>query len=369
MTPTTELPNEAWVVALLSLPKLGPRRLTGLLDRYGAAGAWQRLRSGGVVEVDAVGSHIVDTWRQAARSISVPTQWASISDLGVAVAVRGEDGYPERLERDLDPPAVVFSLGGGASAISPGAPTVGIVGTRKCTSYGHRVAFELGAALVESGVSVVSGLAKGIDASAHRGALSSAGPRSGIPIGVVGSGLDVVYPRANAALWDDVARTGLLLSETPPGIGPEAWRFPARNRIIAALSDAVIVIESHEKGGSLITVDEAQARDIEVGAVPGPVTSNAASGTNRLLVDGATPILDVTDVHALIGYSPPTAVSAPVEGGTESEVLDALGWTPLSFEQLCSRIDMPVSMVATHVEQLIGWGVCAREGAWIERVR
>lgn len=368
-----QLPEEAWIVALLSLPGLGPSRLRLLLEAHGARGAWDRLCRGDRVTVESVRPHTLEGWRSAARLLSVRRHWETISGLGVSVAAHGSLHYPTRLNEDIEPPRVLFSIGGEV----PSGPTVGIVGTRNCTSYGQRCAFELGAALASVGVCVVSGLALGIDAAAHRGALSILFGKAkvertvaaGRPIGVVGSGLDVVYPKRNADLWEAVSNHGVLLSETPPGIGPQAWRFPARNRIIAGLSDALIVIESHERGGSLLTVDEAQLRDVPVGAVPGPITSNAAAGSNRLLVDGATPILDVGDVCALIGYAPPRSISSVTDPSRQSELLDVLGWTPLSFDQLCGRVDLSNAEVAIEVERLVSEGLCARSGPWIERVR
>lgn len=368
MTPAGGLPAEAWIVGLLSLPGLGPRRLEQLLEHSTPEGAWERLVRGRPVELDGVGAETVEKWRSVARSLSVGDRWQAIAGLGVIVSGKGAPTYPEKLASDIEPPALVFSLGATLGPSTPHRPVVGIVGTRRSTSYGARVAFELGAALAESGVSVVSGLAVGIDAAAHRGALSITTEGAGAAIGVVGSGLDVIYPRRNADLWTMVAERGTLLSETPPGVGPDRWRFPARNRIIAALADALIVVESHESGGSLITVDEAQLRDVPVGAVPGPVTSNSAAGTNRLLVDGATPVLDVSDVHSLIGFSPPRRV--PKESvALDSTLLEVLGWTPLSFDQLCARLALPAAQIATQLEHLVAQGLCQRTGVWIERVR
>lgn len=360
-------PNDAWVVALLSLPSLGPSRLHQLLQRYGAEEAWRRLRTGKPVAVESVRPGTIDGWREAASRVSIAEHWEAIHSLGVAVVARGSSEYPQRLLDDIEPPEILFSIGD-VGAVRPETPTVAIVGTRKCTAYGQRCAFELGAALAESGVTVISGLALGIDAAAHRGALMASGPLVAPPAGVVGSGLDVVYPRQNGDLWSQVATRGVLCSETPPGIGPASWRFPARNRIIAALADALIVIESHDRGGSLISVDEAQLRDVPVGVVPGPITSNASAGSNRLLVDGATPVLDASDVLALIGYSAPRLPKTTSEALAPSDVLDAIGWTPLSLEQICARIAQPAAEVAAEVERLIGIGLIHRNGPWIERV-
>ena len=191
----------------------------------------------------------------------------------------------------------------------------------------------------------------------------------GTVVGVVGSGLDVVYPKRNERLWETVGSVGALLSETPPGIKPAAWRFPARNRIIAGLSDAIVVIESHERGGSLLTVDEAQLRDVPVGAIPGPITSPSAAGTNRLLADGATPILEVDDIFSMIGFTPPTAVRTQDAETLASDLLDAMGWTPVVFEQLSQRVTLPAAQLAAEIEQLCLRGFLQRKGPWIERVR
>ncbi len=361
---TAELPYEAWIVALLALPGMGPARLNVLLEHGDAPAMWERLRSGRI-ELDTISSTVRQRWQVAANQMSVEAHWDAITSLGIRVEELGSNSYPERLANDIEAPQMLFSLG---EPLSPG-PTVAIVGTRNCTAYGQRCAFEIAALLTDAGVSVVSGLALGIDAAAHRGALSVAPVEVGRPVGVVGSGLDIIYPKRNAGLWRDISTSGTLLSETPPGVGPDKWRFPARNRIIAGLSDAVIVIESHESGGSLITVDEAQLRDIPVGAVPGPITSNAAAGTNRLLADGATPILGVDDVLALIGHVRPTPVDSADPSEVSSAVLDAMGWTAMTLEQICVKLSLPATEVAIEIERLVGSGLCARTGPWIERVR
>ena len=359
-----ELPYEAWTVALLSLPGIGPARLQQLLDNDDAASAWQKLTSGQPLAIDRVSSEKVEEWRSAARTMCVQEHWEAIQALGIQIAELGTTSYPERLANDIEPPQMLFSLG----EPMPTGPTVGIVGTRQCSSYGKRCAFEIGAALANAGVTVVSGLALGIDAQAHHGALSATSKGAGRPVGVVGSGLDIIYPKANTKLWSQVASAGTLVSETPPGIGPERWRFPARNRIIAALSDAIVVVESREKGGSLLTVDEAQLRGVPVGAVPGPITSNSATGTNRLLVDGATPVLGADDVLAMIGHTARVAVDMTDKDAVASTLLDVLGWSPQTLEQLCNRLDMPAAAVASEIERLAILGLVNRSGPWIERV-
>jgi DNA processing protein len=359
---TPDLPYEAWLMALLSLPRMGPNRLASLLESADAEQCWKQLCDGDDVRIDRVEQQVIAQWRQTARGFDVKDRWEAAQGLGIGVSELGSSRYPERLLDDIEPPMLLFRKG---SALGP-QPTVAIIGTRACTSYGQRVAFELSADLARAGVSVVSGLALGIDAAAHQGALSVDGAP---PVAVVGSGLDVVYPKRNHRLWAQVGERGTLMSESPPGTRPEPWRFPARNRIIAGLSDAVIVVESHERGGSLLTVDEAQLRDVAVGAVPGPITSGSARGTNQLLADGAVPILGIDDVLGLLGHQPP----APAEGETAAEgdsaVLDALGWAPTLFEQVCLRIEADPPEVAAEIERLIIAGRCTRTGPWIERLR
>ena len=178
-----------------------------------------------------------------------------------------------------------------------------IVGTRSATPYGRQVASELGSDLAAAGVIVVSGLARGIDGAAHAGALRERGAASAPPVAVVGTGLDIVYPATNRELWEAVASRGAILSEAGLGTKPHPGVFPARNRIIAALSDVVVVVESHRGGGSLYTAEAAARRSIPVCAVPGSVKSRASQGTNELLVDGCAPVRDAEDVLVAISLA------------------------------------------------------------------
>ncbi|MEL7207605.1 MAG: DNA-processing protein DprA, partial [Actinomycetota bacterium] len=255
-----------------------------------------------------------------------------------------------------------------------GGPAVAIVGTRRCTRYGHDVARGLGARLAASGVTVVSGLAAGIDAAAHRGALDAAGAA---PAAVVATGLDVVYPSVNRALWADVEEQGVILTEGPLGTAPEAWRFPARNRIIAALADVTVVVESHAAGGSLYTVEEALVRDRPVLAVPGSIRSPASVGTNRLLSDGAEPLCAVEDVFVALGLAGDGAAAVT---GTASEgasardlddeqrsVLEAVGWEPTPLDRVLSVTGLTMEAASLAIERLVGDGRLDRRGAWLEQ--
>lgn len=203
------------------------------------------------------------------------------------VVARGEVEYPAVLESIEDPPDALFVRGS-----IPEAPAVAVVGTRRCTGYGRRLARAFGSAVAESGWCVVSGLARGIDGEAHRGMLDA----GGAGIGVLGSGIDVVYPREHASLFEAIVDRGALLSEYPPGTLPHGWRFPPRNRIISGLATAVVVVEAGETGGALITAMLAAEQGREVFAVPGDVGREASVGCNRLIRDGAVPVLGVDDL-------------------------------------------------------------------------
>jgi DNA processing protein len=198
---------------------------------------------------------------------------------------------------------------------SPGAlsaaPTVAVVGTRRCTPEGLSVAYELGRDLAAAGVTVVSGLALGIDGAAHGGALAARRPLAAPTVGVAASGVDVVYPRRHRALWSEIGRWGAVVSETAPGSPAQAWRFPARNRIIAGLAQVVVVVESHLRGGSWHTVDAALEAGKEVAAFPGPVRSPASAGTNRLLATGAAVVTSADDVLDLLDAGSRTSGRRP----------------------------------------------------------
>jgi len=196
--------------------------------------------------------------------------------------------YPECLRTTADPPLVLFHRGD-LSALE--RTSVAIVGSRRASPYGVNVAEMLARRLAERGVAVVSGLAWGIDAAAHRGAIES-----GTTIGVLGTGIDVAYPRSNRRLHETIAERGLLLSEMPPGTGPQRHHFPVRNRIIAGLSTAVVVVEATERSGSLITARIAAEEGRDVLAVPGSIFSAGSDGAHRLIQDGAKLVRGVDDI-------------------------------------------------------------------------
>ena len=246
---------------------------------------------------------------------------------------------------------------------------VAIVGTRKATRYGIDVANEMARELSESGVSVVSGLALGIDGAAHAGSLAVDGAP---PVAVVGSGLDCVYPRSHRSLWRAVAERGVVLSEYPLGTKAVAWQFPARNRIIAALSDVVVVVESQSTGGALGTAIEAARRGRTVLAVPGPVTAPSSAGTNQLLFDGCGPARDVADVLLALGREPErrrvAAETRSTPRGDAKRILESLPWQSVPVQHVVLETGLRLGAVMLELEQLEADGWITQRAGWIERI-
>lgn len=255
-------------------------------------------------------------------------------------------GYPELLAAIHDPPARLH-LRGAATHLLAG-PAVAIVGARTCSGYGAHVALELGRGLARAGVVVVSGLARGIDAEAHRGALDVGGPT----VAVLGCGIDRDYPRSNAGLAARIAEQGLIVSEYPPGTEPAPWRFPARNRIVAGLSRAVVVVEARERSGALITADLALGEGREVLAVPGEITSSLSRGPNLLIRQGATPCLGVDDVLEAIGLEAAPPRRRPAIGPEAAALVAVLADEAAGPDELVARTGLPVDRVAAALVEL-----------------
>jgi DNA processing protein len=339
-----ELPPEAFAAALAGLPGMNPTRLLTLLRDRPPALAWA-----------SAGKH---------ASVSVVDVWAAHQAAGVDVHILGSAAYPPSLAADHEAPAVLFAQGDLAALDHP---RVAMVGTRRCTHYGRDVARQLGRQLAEAGVTVVSGLALGVDGASHLGALEIEGAP---PVAVVGSGHDVIYPRAHARLQRQVVTRGVVLSEWPLGTRPDGWRFPSRNRILAALADVVVVVESHMAGGSRHTVEAANDRGRRILAVPGPITSPASGGTNQLLLEGCGPVTEVDDVLVALGLDvtvAPTLDFRRRPEGDEAVVLAAVTWTPTNLDQIIARTGLRPGRVAVALAHLEEAGWLLASGGWWER--
>lgn len=224
-------------------------------------------------------------------------------DLGIGVITINDKDYPSLLKQIPDPPVVLYFLGNKACL----KDCFAMVGSRKATTYGKSCAIKIASLLAEQDIVIVSGLAKGIDTYAHKGALEAKGKT----VAVLGSGVNVVYPYENRKLYSDIIDHGAVISEYPPDTNPLPYYFPLRNRIVSGLSKGILVIEAGEKSGTLITVDYALAQGRDVFSLPGNITSTQSAGTNLLIYHGATPAIDITDMINLVRSSPDKRMIIP----------------------------------------------------------
>ena len=269
---------------------LGPAGYWNLVNHFGTPGKVLQASSPELSRVPGVRpGQVVSLGNPAELLASAEAELSRLQTSGCRALSFPETDYPELLRQTIHPPPVLYIRGRAALLNSP---AIAIVGSRAATSYGRRTTFSLAGDLADRGMTVVSGLAMGIDAEAHAGCLA----RGGNTIGVLGCGLDVVYPRSNRKLYEQTAGKGLLVSEYPLGTKPEGFRFPARNRIIAGLTHGVVVVEAARKSGSLITVQFALEEGREVFAVPGQIDSVKSRGTHWLLQQGASLIISAEDI-------------------------------------------------------------------------
>lgn len=397
-------------MAIASLDNVGPATFRWLLSHGSPRRVWNRLTEGRLSP--GPGARIdgaqISRWVDQSGTLDPAVSWARCIRLGIDVVTLGDPDYPETLADDPDPPVVLFRRGVPERVAGV---RVAIVGTRRATGYGIDVAHRLGRELTEAGVSVVSGLALGIDAAAHRGAIAAlagdtdrtrferpshrgdgdlleggtgSGPAG--PMAIVGANLEVICPRRNHELARQVHRHGVIYSEVPPGTRSAPWRFPVRNRLVAAMCDALVVVESAANGGSMHTVREALDRDRTVLAVPGPIGVESSQGTNQLIRDGAAPCLDLADVLAELGVDAPGSVATKDASagrgvgrdgrgsgrvrptGRAAEVLEAVGWRPVTLDGLATSCSMGPRELAVVLAGLESEGWIVRDGSWVERL-
>jgi DNA processing protein len=298
----------------------------------------------------STGAHLLDEPRSTRferfkRQFDERAYLDDLAARGFRWVARCEPEFPGRLRSIHDPPPGLFVRGDAQPSLLD-RPTVAIVGARACSPYGTAVALGFGRELAAAGVVVVSGLARGVDGAAHRGALDA-----GATVAVLGCGIDRDYPRAHAGLAAAIAGSGLIVSEYPPGVEPAPWRFPARNRIVAGLADATVVVEARERSGALITADLALDEGRDVLVVPGEITSHLSRGTNALLRLGAIPATCVEDVLAAVGVDRPPPARQPLEGRLQ-RIRDAVADAPSSADELTRRTGLAPHEVAASLAEL-----------------
>jgi DNA processing protein len=289
------------------------------------------------------------------RTFDPGAELARLRALGFRFVARSDAAFPPLLDRIHDPPPGLF-LRGDAETDLLSRPAVAVVGARACSAYGRQVARSIGRDLAAAGLVVVSGLARGIDADAHRGALESGGPT----VAVLGCGIDRDYPAANRELARQIGAAGLVVSEYAPGVEPAPWRFPARNRIVAGLCAATVVVEARERSGALITADFALEEGREVFAVPGEITSALSAGTNALLRLGANPLTRAGDV--LESYGIEAAVPLAIEvGPVAATVLARIREGASGADELARATGLGAGELAAALSELELAGAAALE--------
>jgi DNA processing protein len=349
-------PDEIAAATLAALPRINPPRLLRLLTHWPTPTlALAAVRAGGgaaALDPDEARSHLLAREWAAAAGATGAAMTPTLTRRGTRMVYVGGPMYP--IDEGIDDrPAVLFTEGERIDVLE--RPRVAVVGTRAATPHGLADARELGAALARAGVVVVSGLAIGIDGAAHDGALDA----GGAVIGVVATGLDVVYPRRHGGLYRKVLADGLIVSEQPFGVGPLPGRFPVRNRIIAGLSDVTIVVEATQRGGARITARHALDYGRSVLAIPGSRRNPSARGCNELLAEGAQPLLDPADIAVALELSPgsrrhPARGRAGLQGATAEEraVFRALGGEPATADELVGRTGLTPGAIAVAVSGL-----------------
>jgi DNA processing protein len=322
---------------------IGPARLRALLDSFGTIGAAWLAPEDALREV-GLDRRSISNLLEARRGLDLPGELARIQRAGVQVLTWEDPAYPQSLLTINDPPPVLYVMG---ELSFEDAWAVAMVGTRTASVYGREAARVLASDLARAGVTIVSGLARGIDAQAHRAALDAGGRT----VAVLGSGVDIIYPWEHRKLAEEISGRGALVSEYGLGTKPEASNFPPRNRIISGLSRGVIVVEAGDQSGALITADFAAEQGREVFAVPGGIFQRGSRGTNRLIRDGAQPVLSANDVLEVLNM---TAVAEHVEAqmllptdATEAVLLQQLSDDPAHVDEVGQAAGLPIATVSS----------------------
>lgn len=297
------------------------------------------------------GSHVVGEPRQARfaafrRRFDRRAYADSLAARGLRFLARSDPAFPALLRAIHDPPVGLFLRGSAAPELLS-HPAVAIVGARACSPYGSQVARMLGRQLGAAGLVVVSGLARGVDGEAHRGALEA----GAATVGVLGCGIDRDYPAAHRELARRIAESGLVVSEYAPGVEPAPWRFPARNRIIAGLCPATVVVEAREASGALITADLALEEGREVFACPGEITSALSAGSNALLRLGATPLTSARDVLESFGIEEAATIGLELAAPAKT-VLNRLRDAAASADELSRATELDAAELSVALSEL-----------------
>lgn len=334
---------------------VGPRTRQALLERFSTPECVLSAAPSELRQVPGVGVKLCHAIVAARKTIDVAAEMQLCDKHAIDVLVEADSDYPQNLRQIIDSPGALFRRG---SATGQDPLAVAIVGTRHATRYGLRQADRLAAGLARAGLTVVSGLARGVDAAAHQGTLRAGGRT----VGVLGSGLLNVYPPEHVDLAKEIAESGAVYSEMPPRSHPLSGAFPQRNRLISGMSLGVIVVEAPERSGAMITAEHAIQQGREVFAVPGPADSRTSRGCHRLLREGAKLVEDVDDILEELGpmfartkRPDGTEIRHPAElqlNDQELKVLQAIGAQPTNIEKVVVTSQLPVHRVLSTISVL-----------------
>ncbi len=345
-------------LAWQQIPGLGPHRIKRLYQQFGSLAAAWGADEQSLMQVEGIGLQLALTIQATRPTLDPQRVWQQATQSGIRLLTPGDPDYPALLWEIPDPPPVLYVIG----EMLQWAPAIAIVGTRAPTAYGRRWTETIATALAQAGAVVVSGMAKGIDGVAHQACLKA----GGITVAVLGTGVDRVYPTQHRTLYQDIRTQGLLVSEFVPGTQPAKENFPRRNRIIAGLCQATLVIEAPERSGALITAYLANDYNRDVFALPGNIDVEAARGCLRLIRTGAGLILDVEELLAelnLVGQDPLLqSDSAPATGipssatdpsvtlsGPQLAIWQALEQDPLTLDTLSDVTQLDISVLSSEL--------------------
>lgn len=342
-------------LTLCLIPGVGPRTLTNLLDHFGDAKAVLAGAPADLRQVAGIGSKLASQIALATEKVDVDSQLNLCSENGIEIIDQLSERYPKPLLEIHDPPPILFCSG---ELLEEDSLAISIVGSRHATHYGKRAAEKLSRGLAMAGYTIVSGLARGIDAAAHRGALAAGGRT----IAVLGSGLLNIYPAEHKELAQEISRSGAVLSEVVPNRAPKSTAFPARNRIVSGLSLGTIVVEAADRSGALISARLANEQGREVFAVPGPIDSRMSRGCHKLIRDGAKLVESIDDVLEELGplmsplkTSTGDDIHHPAElklNDQEKKILQAIETSPTDIDVIVDRTELPVQRVLSTISIL-----------------
>ena len=353
--PSTDSDDLADALRLSLVQGVGPRLRKALLEAFGTPSAVFAAAPSDLRQVPGIGTELTRRIARARDEIDPQAELDLCAANGIAILTDGADDYPRVLREIFDPPGILFVRG---EILPQDAISIAIVGSRHATHYGLTQAERLAGSLARAGITITSGLARGIDAAAHRGALAAGGRT----IAVLGSGVLNMYPPEHADLADEVARHGAVISEVPPRSPPIGGAFPQRNRLISGLSLGVLVVEASANSGALITARHAMEQGREVFAVPGRIDSRVSHGCHRLIRDGAKLVETADDVLEELG--PLVAPTQSAEGQTvhhpaelllndvERQVLAAVSTDPITIDAVVAASGLPTPQVLSTVSVL-----------------